>query len=314
MKQFLKDNTVTYNLMAFTGFKSILIFTALLEGPKSYEDLKNILENHPYLNETVSVDTLRIYLNSLKEFGCNVIKTKEDGVIKFRIDKHPFTLKFGESQIKSLIKVYKAISKSIEVDDLMALQQFFNKVSDYIDNEDLKTKLRNISPLNNIDKDMLSDLMRYARNNNEIVVYYNSSATGKKNITILADRLYINNNKLYLSGYNSEHKTYSSFLVSKIIKIVGVNIENKTLEAPMITVGYQYICANNEIFEPVAGEKIIKSEGNKNIVEITSRNKFDIMQRILSLSPKCKVLYPEDFQKDIVQTLKKMKEAYLEKQ
>lgn len=313
MKQFLKDNTVTYNLMAFTGFKSILIFTALLEGPKSYDELKELLQNHPYLNETVSVDTLRIYLNSLKEFGCNIVKTKENDVIKFYIDKHPFSLKFNENQVKSLIKVYKAISKSIEVDDLMSLQQFFNKVSDYIDNEDLKVKLRNISPLNNIDKKMLNDLMRYSANNNEIVVYYNSSASGRKNITILADRLYINNNKLYLSGYNSEHNSYSSFLVSKIIKIVGVNIENKTLEAPVVTVGYQYIGTSGEIFEPVAGEKVLKTEGNKNLVEISSRNKFDIMQRILSLSPKCTVLYPEDFKKDIVQTLKKMKEAYLEK-
>ena len=195
----------------------------------------------------------------------------------------------------------------------MSLQQFFNKVSDYIDNEDLKIKLRNISPLNNIDKKMLSDLMRYAANNNEIVVYYNSSASGKKNITILADKLYINNNKLYLAGYNSEHNSYSSFLVSKIIKIVGVNIENKTLEVPEITVGYKYVCSSSEIFEPIPNEKVLKTEGNENLVEISSRNKFDIMQRILSLSPKCTVLYPEDFKKDIVQTLKKMKEAYLEK-
>ena len=41
MKEFLKNNTVTYNLMSFTGFKSILLFSLLTTGPKSYEDISH---------------------------------------------------------------------------------------------------------------------------------------------------------------------------------------------------------------------------------------------------------------------------------
>ena len=55
----------------------------------------------------------------------------------------------------------------------------------------------------------------------------------------------------------------------------------------------------------------------KNIVddqfEITSKSKFELVQRIMFLSKKCKVLYPKDFKSDIIATLKKMKEGYLEK-
>ena len=314
MKKFLKENKVTHNLMAFTGFKSILIFTALIESPKSYDDLKEILQNHPYLHETVSVDTLRIYLNSLREFGCDIKKIKENGVLKFHIEKHPFTLRFSDKQIESLIKVYKAISKDIEIEEFMALMKFFNKISDYVENDELKEKLRNISPLNNIDSDVIYDLMKYTNNNNEIIVYYNSGNSGHKNITILADKLYINNGKLYLSGFNSEHQSYSSFLVSRIIKIVGVNFGEKILSVPEITVGYKYCRGADEKAELIAGEKLIKTEGNTDYIEITSRNKFEITQRILSLSSGCTVLYPEDFKMHIIRTLKKMKEVYLEKQ
>ena len=313
MKHFLKNNIITHNLMAFTGFKSILIFTSLVNSPKSYKELKQILENHPYLHETVSIDTLRVYINSLKEFGCNIVKVKENGITKFSISEHPFTLKFNDKQVKALIKVYKAVCKSIEVEDLMNIQQFFCKVSDYVDNEELKLKLRNISPLNNIDNDLLHNLMCYVNNNNEIIVLYNSPSSGHKNITILADKLYIQNNKLYISGYNSEHKNYSSFLVSKIIKIVGVNIQKKVLEVPALTVGYEYKVPEGEEFELAAGEKIINKKDRLLSVEITSLNKFEITQRILSLSPGCKVLYPEDYKKYIVSVLKKMKEGYFEK-
>ena len=68
MKRFYETNTITYNLMSFSAFKAIIIFTACLEGPKSYEELQYILESHPYIQDSVSIDTIRIYLNSLKKW------------------------------------------------------------------------------------------------------------------------------------------------------------------------------------------------------------------------------------------------------
>jgi hypothetical protein len=151
MKEFLKTNTVTYNLMSFTAFKSILLFTLLIDGPKSYEEMQKFFKNHEYLHENISIDTLRIYLNSLKEIGCKISKKTIDGTTRYWIDSHPFSLKFNEKQIKSIIKIYKAISKNIEVRDLIALQTFFTKISQYVENEELKLKLQNISPISNID-------------------------------------------------------------------------------------------------------------------------------------------------------------------
>lgn len=314
MKEFLKHNTVTYNLMSFTGFKSILIFSMLLDSPKSYKEIQEAMENHKYLHESVSIDTLRIYLNSLREIGCEINRKTINGVPKFYIDRHPFELNFSDAQIKSIIKIYKAISKSIDVNDLISLQQFFEKISKYITNEKLKETLGKISPLNNIKPELIQDLMTYAQNNTEVTIYYNSENSGKKNITILVDKLHINNSKLYISGFNSEHNTYSSFLVQKIISVVSVNIKNNTLKIPEITVGYLYLKDENEDFELLNGEKIVNSDNNKLTIEITSANKFEIMQRIMSHSIKCKVLYPEDFKSEVIANLKKMKEGYLEKQ
>lgn len=59
-------------------------------------------------------------------------------------------------------------------------------------------------------------------------------------------------------------------------------------------------------------KKIINKNSEKIQVEITSPNKFGIMQRIMSLSPNCKILYPQDFKKEFIENLTKMKEGYLE--
>ena len=312
MKEFLKTNTVTYNLMSFTGFKSILIFAMLLDGPKSYKDIQDYMKNHEYLHETISVDTLRIYFNSLKEIGCNVVKERIDGVTKYSIDRHPFELKFTNEQIKSIIQIYKAISKSIEVTDLISLQQFFEKIAIYITDEKLKKTLKKISPLNNINPKLVQELMEYAQNNTEITMFYKSGNSGNKDITIIIDKLHINNSKLYISGFNSEHNTYSSFLVEKILSIKNVNLNAKTLDIPEITVGYQYLKDEKEDFELLSCEKIVESDDKKLIIEITSLNKFEIMQRVMSHSTRCKVLYPEDFKAYTIANLKKMKEGYLE--
>lgn len=313
MQEFLKTNTITYNLMSFTAFKSILLFSLLVDGPKSYKEMQEFMGNHEYLNESISIDTLRVYLNSLKAIGCNITRKTINGTTKYSIDSHPLILKFDEKQIKSIIKIYKAISKNIEVRDLIALQNFFSKIADYVDNKELKEKLQNISPISNIDFQLVLDLLKHAQNNNEISVYYNSENTGKKNITILVDKIYITNNKLYISGINSEYNTYSSFLVNKIIKINSVNLKEKTLTTPELTVGYQYSKDDNEIFELLENEKIIEEKNNILTIEITSKNKFEITQRIMSHSMKCKVLYPQDYKEHIISTLKRMKEGYFEK-
>ncbi|MBR1424175.1 hypothetical protein IJ579_01275 [bacterium] len=311
MKQFMKDNTITYNLMSFTGFKSLLIFTMLLEGPKSYYDLQKAISEHQYLHETVSIDTLRIYINTLKAMGCNVEKTTTNRVAKYYIKSQPFELKITDEQAKSVLKVYKAIAKSITLTDFIALQSFFEKFARYITNEDLKNKFENISPLNNIDSSIIKDLLKYAKNNTEITVLYNSPNSGKKNITILTDRLGISNNKLYVYGINSEYNNYSSFLVSKIIKIVSVNLQKSKLTVPELTVLYE-LKNDIENFEPLACERIIEKTHDKLVVEIKSKNKFDIMQRIMSHTSKCKVISPE-FQKEVIACLKQMKEGYFEK-
>ncbi len=316
MKEFLKTNTVTYNLMSFTGFKSIFIFSLLLDGPKSYAELQEILQNHEYFRETISIDTIRVYLNSLREIGCNISRKSKNGITKYSIDSHPFVLKISEKQVNNIIKVYKALTKSIEVSDLLALQHFFEKISNYIEQEELKTKLKEVSPLDNIDSQLIKDLMSYTENNYEITIQYNSLSSGNKDkiITILADKLHISNGKLYLSGVNSEYHTYASFLVQNIGQIISVNMKNKAIDIQKITVCYEYNNDDNEKFEPLKNEKILINENNKLTIEITSNNKFDITQRILSHAAKCKVIYPEDFKEHIITTLKQMKEGYIEKQ
>ena len=109
MKEFMKNKKVTYNLMSFTGFKSLLVFSLLLESPKSYLEIKDYFEKHEYIKESISIDTLRVYLTSLRMAGCEIIRAKKTEGSRYRMVSHPFEIALSQEQIKSIIRPYQKI-------------------------------------------------------------------------------------------------------------------------------------------------------------------------------------------------------------
>ncbi|MBE7709870.1 MAG: WYL domain-containing protein [Cyanobacteria bacterium SIG32] len=309
MKEFLQSNKVTYNLMSFTAFKSILLFSYLLEKPRSYEEIRDYFAQHEYLNETISIDTLRVYINSLERVGCEVVRGKKAEGSKYRIVKHPFELKFSDEQVKSIIKVYKMLLKSIEVEELLSLTKFFKKISRGVENLQLKQLLAEISPLNKLNIDILLPLIKACRKNDEITIMYNSPRSGIKKIDLLAENLVVSNNKIYLNGKSPMYTNNASFLVSRIVEPPVVKLE-KTIDLPdeSQVVGCEIYDMH---FVPQENDKILQTLDDKLIVEISADNKFYARQRILALGSDCKVLYPESFREDVLSTLKRIKEEYV---
>lgn len=309
MKEFMKSQKVTYNLMSFTGFKALLVFSMLLEGPKSFEEIQECLENHPYLNEKVSKDTIRVYINSLKRIGCEINRTRgDDKVSRYFITAHPFELKITEEQQNSIMKIYKNLVKNMDIQDLLYMDNFFEKIGSYIKNEDFVFSLRKISPIKDIDKKLLSDLLDCCEKKQQIVIRYNSPNSGEKNIEIVADKIDISNNKVYLYGFGFEYQEYGLFLVSRIkyiseIKFAKTIIDNKN----NIKVVYEITYDN---FKPNDNEKILKQDGNFYIVEADTNNSFLLKQRLLSFGPACKIIKPDEFKEEFIQILKDMKAGY----
>ena len=66
MQEFLKNNTVNCNLMSLTGYRTLVLLEALMQSPKSIAEINDCFLNNQYIKETFSQDTLRIYINSLR--------------------------------------------------------------------------------------------------------------------------------------------------------------------------------------------------------------------------------------------------------
>ena len=311
MKEFIKNQKVTYNLMSFTGYKALLLFSLLTEGPKSYEEICEYFFNHPYLREKISIDTLRVYINSLRRIGCEVKRFRgDDKISRYVITAHPFELKLSDEQIQSVIKIYKSIVKNMDVKELLSMERFFEKIGSYIKNDDFIADIRKISMLRNIEKKLLEDLLDCCDRKEQIVIQYNSPNSGEKSIELIADKIDSSNGKIYLYGTGFEYMQYGSFLVSRIKKINEIKVE-KTIPENLkeFRITYTLECSPDKL-NPADNEKIIEKHNNYAVIETKTSNDFLAKQKLLEYGPICKVLEPESFKNDFIKLLKDMKAGY----
>lgn len=311
MKQFIKDKTVTYNLMSFTGYKALLLFSLLTEGPKSYEEVADYFYNHPHLKERISIDTMRVYMNSLKLIGCEIKRTRDENkVSRYQITEHPFELKLTQEQLQSVAKIYKSISKTMNVEEILAMENFFEKIIKYTKDETLTEVITPVCILKGIDKKLLEELLDCCKKKEQIVISYKSPKSGDKPIELLTDKIDISNGKIYLYGNASEYEQYGSFLVERINSIKEIKIEKTIPEKfTQINVVYELQCEPDKLVLE-SNEKLISKNSDKAVIEITDSNEFRIRQRLLEFGSRCKILEPDDFKNKFINLLKDMKAGY----
>lgn len=311
MKEFVKTQKVTYNLMSFTAFKALLLFSELVKAPKSYKEICDIFLNHPYLHEQISIDTFRVYMNSLKRLGCEIKRIKQKGETesKYMIISHPFELKYSQEQLQSALKIFKNLAKNMEIDELIAMEEFFEKIGAYIKNEDFINEAKKISLLKDVDKNVLKALIECCEKKNQIIISYVSPNSGEKRMELVADKLEIKNGKIYLCGLNFEYKQYGTFLVNRIKSIVDIKQET-SVPKDLQEFNIIYELYNKKVPELESYEKVVEQTKDKIVIEATTSNKFLLKQRLLSFGANCKIISPDEFRKEFIALLKDMKAGY----
>ncbi len=310
MKEFRKTNVVTYNLMSFTGFKSLLLFTILCESPKSYSEVCDYFKNHPYIKEEMSADTFRVYLTSLRRCGCEIEVKRMKGGAKYQIVSQPFEFKISEGEIKGIIKIYRIISNTSDVKGLVAFDRFINKLITLTNNEKLRAAFNKVSIFRGIDLDLVDELLNCCDKKCQVDFLYNSPKGEVIPVELIADKVDISNGKVYLYGMNLKYKQYSYFRVQLIESISSVKLGTVDLsDVESIRVKYE-LKSLPRYYRLSDEEKIVEINENSIIVEMESSNKFLLKQKILEYGKYCTVLEPESFKQEIVDTLKKMQEVY----
>lgn len=307
MQEFLTNNTVSCNLMSLTGYRTLIILSALMESPKTNDEINEYFYNNQYIKEKFSSDTLRLYINSLRAVGCEITKANKSNSKKYELLSHPFTYGITKSQLNAIEKIYKNVYDKISAKELLAFDNFFEKLSGFVTDTETKEFIQGLSAIKHLNKTILEDLILHCKNKNQIIILYNSPKSGKKEIEIIADKLEFKSEKLYLYGNNLTHKEYSFFLVEKISKIQSIKIMKSSENFDKIKVIYENY---NLEYKIETRETLLEKTSEKLVIELTADNEFDAIQKILYKAEDCKVISPENIKKQVVDKLKLMVKSY----
>lgn len=310
MENICKLSDVNPILINLTGVRLIVLFSFLLEAPRSAEEIYQHLQDCDYPKEGISIDTVRNDLNSLRQAGCVISRADKSNGFKYKLVSHPFELNIDMDLAKNLSKIYFKGIESYSVKLLVYLDNLFVKLAQYTRDENVAEYLMGISIIKNLDKNLLKDLYNAYKNEQTVTFTYNAPNSGKQDITFAIENFEVRSRKLYMNGYSLTHKDKAFFLVSRIHAPITVHLQKNLIENLTKTV--QYELTNSAVLNycKIEKEKIVEQNKKHLIVELTSDNEFKILQRLLAYGANCKILSPNSFKEKMIETLKSMEQAY----
>lgn len=297
-------------LINLSGVRLLVIFSLLLESPKNIDEIAEYFIENSYPKELFSADTLRNDLNLLRLAGCEISRANRYDDNRYVLTSHPFELDFDIEIAKSLLKIYNRIYKDLSVVHLMLIDDLFLEISKYAKSEEVSEFLRGISLIKNLNKEIINDLLKAKASRSKISFVYKAPNTGKQTFEFFIEDLEVRNRKLYFSGYNVTLKKNSFLLVSRIVSTITFFLKSEKRNKGIQKVVYELRNIAKMNFEPAENEKIIEFDAEKIVVELTSDNKFKIIQKILSYGPDCTVISPEEIKQEVIETLMRMRSVY----
>ena len=297
------------NQISLTGLRALVLIGLLINKPCSMDEIRGAFINYKIIDEKSSTDILRIDLNTIKHMGCEISRPSAKTDNKYVLTKHPFDLKITKEEILALKKVYKKIKEKANLSNLFAYDELFRKISDYVCEEDIKEQLLGISILKYYDIEEIKELVLDCKYKKTLEILYKKTTSKKEEKReIVAEKIEVKNDKLYLLSYDVEKQESRVFNIRRIVSVLSRKLKNGNFEVELTKV--KYILKNIDLSEIEENEKIIETLENGYLIEAEFYNDFLAIQRILSFGANCVVLEPQEIKDKIIEKIREMRKTY----
>jgi len=303
------DGKTDLNQISLTGVRAIMLILLLSSAPRSFEEIREAFIDAKIMDESNSDDIIRVDLNTIKSFGCEISRSSMKTGYKYVLIKNPFSIPVTEEDAKILKRILDKLKNTTEISKILEYDKFITKIANYIYDDKVKELFLVSSPLNRYDKSMVYEIAYACMQKYTLKLMYKKQYVPNPVVKeIIAQRLVFNNDKLYLYGYDMERQDNVTLLFNRIREIVSKQITNNKLEEKNIKITFELENADDIIL--TESEKIMKNVENSYLIQGEYFNEFLAIQRILSFGSTCKVVEPEEFKNKIIFKLKEMKKLY----
>ena len=300
---------IDINQISVTGARAIVILGLLIMRPRSKKELMDALINYKLITESTSDEIIRNDLGTLKHAGCDISRacSKLDG--KYMLLDHPFVLKLTLEEVESLKKVYNKAKQTADLKLLIEFEALFRKISNYVVDKDIKEALLGIGELKYYEPNFIQDLYYAVERQYQLdLIYKVPTSSVERRKQIIAQKLVLQNEKIYLYGYDVENDKSIVLNVRRIIQILSKTFKKKNPEENLINV--RFVLSSDMLDSLSDDEYVVDQNEERLIVEASYYNEFLAMQRIMSFGEKCTVLEPQNFKESVIKKLREMRGVY----
>lgn len=295
--------------ISITGSRAIVIIGLLTIMPRTFEEIKQELINYKVLDEDSTDDIVKIDLNTVKAIGCEISKQNTHNSYKYVLEKNPLSMNITQEEIQVLKKAYNILKQSNNIQLLLNYDALFKKLADYVYDSEAKEALLGISVLKYIDTNLIRDLILFCNKKSLIKFVYYTPATQKESVKEgIAQKVYFQNDKVYLSLNDFDKKNLITYNVKRIKAIISQSL----FKGNEVNNHYKvlYYLKNINTDELLENEKIVEYNEQGYLVEATFSNDFWAAQRVLNFGSKCTVVEPAEFRDKIISKLKETRKFY----
>ena len=306
------DGKTDLNQISLTGVRAITLIGLLAIAPRSLEEIREAFLKLKIMDESQSDDILRIDLNTIKSFGCEVSRSSVKTGYKYVLTKHPFTIPIDMEDVKMLKRLAKQIKYKIDISRLIEFNNLLKKISTNIYDDEIKEAFLGISPLKHYDTDLLNKFVYYCENQNTVVLNYKKpTGNGIYKKEVIAQKLALENDKVYLYVYDVEKQRSEFLLFNRIQSVITSYPAESKKEQKTIHVKFSLGKSETDFINEQ--EVITEYDADKCLVEGTYFNEFAAIQRLLSFGKNCTIMEPADIKNKVICKLKEMRKIYEEK-
>lgn len=301
---------IKINSINLTAYRAIKILKLLLEKPCSAEEIIDCLRNDEVTCRSISEDTIRASLNSLKAIGCKISRPKPANDYKYSLVDHPFKLKLTRSQIKILRDVRKFILSKNDWRTAVELNRLYEKLTAISLDEETANLLNKGRPFQKIKPNILPYLENNSLIKKDVVLRYATSSKSCNYIDISVDSIFCEAGKIYLWAYYPKRQSFSYFNAEKICSIESIKNSPTKTDNTLYTAQYRLSGEDCYSFEPTEEETIVLKNENSIIVEYKVKSEFKFFQRLLSFGADFELLSPDFAKKSLLEKIDKMFARY----
>lgn len=298
-----------YINISLTAYRAIKILKLLMEKSSTSAEIIEMLKQDELTKRSISDDTLRVTINSLKAVGCKITRPCPTNNYKYTLLVHPFKVKFTSSEIAVLSQIRQYFLDNCQWRTVIELNHFYDVIfAPYCDEENLNLLNKN-RPFGKVKPEILQIFYEGNLAKKELVMTYATTSKQIEKINISSEQIFCEAGKLYVIGWYYKRESFSYFNAEKILEIHSI-LPKQDIEKKSIKVVYKVLDEEAAIFKCNSDERILKQRENEITVECIATSEFKIVQRLLSFGSDFELVEPTYLRDCLLEKLSKIKARY----